>query len=111
MTPYINAGAAYQYFITGNYLHIKETENHLYNDVSTDLDNDFTFKPGELSGLIGFGTRTRILNNLNLHIEARIEYGSGFFVNYNPNIDNTNITKKPYIQNSLQYGIQLGVSF
>ena len=109
--PYINAGAAYQYFISGNYLHITETEVQVYNTISTEMDNDFTYKAGEISALMGFGARTRVLNSLNLHIEARIEYGSGPFVNYNPNIDNTNITKKPYTQNSLQYGIQLGLSF
>jgi len=110
IVPYFNAGAAYQYFISRNYLHIKETETRIYNEISTEMDNDFTYKTGEISGVFGIGARLRVLNDLNLRIETRIEYGSGLFVNYNPNIDNT-ITKDPYLQNSFQYGIQVGITF
>ena len=111
IVPFLNAGMAYQYCISGNYHHIEEQQS-MTNEVNTTEDSDFKFKQGEISGLGGIGLKARLINSLNLNLQLRAEYGSGLFVNFNKKLENASyIVKKPYIQNSLQFGILLSITF
>lgn len=111
VVPFVNAGVAYQSYLSGNYYHIEEIETS-YNDINTYDDKDLIFKKNELSCIAGFGVRTRLSGNLKLNLLTRVEYGSGVFINTFPENDfGTASYRKPYLQNSLQYSILIGLSF
>jgi hypothetical protein len=88
--PYVNAGMAYQYFIDTDYLHVAEAEN-AWHDITTWEDSNMLFKTGELTAAGGFGVRTRIFNNLNLHLMLMLEYGKGLFLNTDPSDTNSRV--------------------
>lgn len=109
IVPYVNAGAAYQFFFNTDYRHVAETES-LNHEINTSEDQNMIFKKGELTGVGGLGIRTRILTNLNLHLQLMVEAGQGLFVNKLPN-DVNGRKNTPYIQNSLQATVLLGITF
>jgi hypothetical protein len=107
--PYFNAGAAYQYFIKTDYLHNAESESTSH-EITTSEDQNMTFKKGEFTGVCGLGVRTRIFTTLNLHLQVMVEAGQGLFVNQLPE-DANGRQNKPYVQNSLQTTVLLGITF
>jgi hypothetical protein len=109
IVPYINAGIAYQIFIDNSYHHIEEAEN-MWHEIRTSEDNNMLFKTGEISGAGGVGIRTRLFNNINLHLLGRVEFGPGLFVNVHDEAP-WKAKLKPYVQNSLQSTFLLGITF
>jgi hypothetical protein len=109
IVPYVNAGVAYQYFIKTDYHHIAEVENTSH-EIDTFEDSNMLFKSGEFTGVAGIGMRSRIFTSLNLHLMLMMEYGKGMFLNTNPT--DVNYRKDvPYVMNSLQSTILLGITF
>ena len=109
IVPYFNAGAAYQFFINTDYLHVAETESSSH-EITTAEEQNMTFKKGEFTGVGGLGVRTRIFTTLNLHLQFMVEAGKGLFLNELPN-DVNGRKNKPYIQNSFQTTVLLGITF
>ena len=109
IVPYLNAGVAYQYLIRTDYMHNAEIENTLH-EISTYEDSNMLFRAGEITGLAGLGIRTRMFNNLNLHLMFLFEAGQGLFLNTDPT-DTNYRTNKPYVQNSLQSSMLIGITF
>jgi hypothetical protein len=109
IVPWVNAGIAYQVIMNSSYLHIEELENW-HHVITTSEDNAMEFKTGEVSGVAGLGFRTRIFNNINLSLQARIETGPGFFYNNNKDIAN-GVQKRPFEQNSFQTTFLFGIIF
>lgn len=109
IVPYVNAGVAYQYFIKTDYHHVAEIEN-TFHEITTYEDSNMLFKSGELTGVGGIGMRARIFSNLNLHLMFMMEYGKGFFLNTDPT-DTNNRQNDPYVMNSLQSTVLLGITF
>jgi hypothetical protein len=107
--PYFNAGAAYQFFLNTDYLHIAESESTSH-EITTSEDQDMSFRQGELTGVGGLGVRTRIFTTMNLHLQLMIEAGQGLFLNELPH-DVNGRQNKPYVQNSLQTTVLLGLTF
>ena len=107
--PYLNAGVAYQLFLNTDYHHTYEVEN-LVHEIYTYEDQNMTFRKGELTGAGGLGVRVRIFNNININLYLMAEYGKGIFVNELPENVNHN-AKKPYVQNTLQETLLLGITF
>jgi hypothetical protein len=106
--PFINAGFAYQYHIEKDYLRTKETENITLHEVKTFEDRDFVVRSGEVSGVAGIGLRTRLFNNLSLHMQGRIEYGPGILeLNRTSQLNEEN----PFKENSIQATFLLGITF
>ena len=106
--PYLNAGVSYTFFINKNYLHIRETECLLYgHDILTNEYNDISFNAGEISGLLGAGLKIRIVNNIKLNFQGRIEFGQGIFEN---NDDSKSDVYK-FNQYSFQPTFLVGITF
>ncbi len=109
IVPYVNAGISYQYFIQTDYYHVYEIED-IMHEITTYEDRNMLFKTGELSGVGGVGVRARISGKLNLHLMLMVEAGQGIFLNKDPT--DVNLTgNKPYIQNSIQSSLLLGITF
>jgi hypothetical protein len=110
VVPYFNAGAAYQFFLNTDYRHVAETESTISHEITTSEDQNMTFNKGELTGAGGLGVRTRIFTKLNLHLQCMVEAGKGLFVN--ELLNDVNARKnKPYVQNSFQTTVLLGITF
>jgi hypothetical protein len=101
--PYFNAGVSYTPNFKINYLHIREIEDVNYN-ITTTEDNDFLFKKGEITGILGTGFKVRLANKTKLNVQGRIELGSGLFRG-NPGVTVT------YIQYSIQSTFLIGITF
>ncbi|HEX2968321.1 MAG TPA: hypothetical protein VHO46_04385 [Bacteroidales bacterium] len=100
--PFVNGGLSYAFFIKRNYIHINESEAYDKN-IFIKEDHNIIFRTGEFSAFIGTGIRVRLINNIDLQIEARLEEGAGFF---NGNRSNLALT-----QSSFQPGIFAGLVF
>jgi hypothetical protein len=109
IVPYANIGAAYQFFISKDYNHVAEVENGMH-EITTVQDQNMLFRSGELSGAAGVGARVRLMNKLNLNLMYIFEYGQGMFQNVN--VTDSNYRKNdPYVQNSIQSTLLLGITF
>jgi hypothetical protein len=104
LIPYLNAGLAYQYIYNKSYLQIKEVENTSLHDVLTYEYKNMGLQSGEISAIAGAGLRTRIFNNLNLHLQGRVEYGRGI-------LKLLTSEENPFRQNSFQYTFLIGITF
>jgi len=102
LIPYVNAGISYLAFIQKNYLHIRETESYSH-DITTDEDSDMPFYFGEASAVCGAGLKIRIISNIKLNIQGRIEIGRGLF--------NAETPLKSYKQFSIQPTFLAGITF
>ncbi|HOW39136.1 MAG TPA: hypothetical protein PL123_01245 [Bacteroidales bacterium] len=113
LVPYINTGVAYQHFLSGSYYHTEEKETaYSLPEISTYEDSNLSIDKKEYKALLGAGLRYRLINRLNLNLQARIAYGSGLFVNSPPQGYSSGASyKKFYSQNSLQYSLMFGISF
>jgi ribosomal protein L27 len=109
IVPYVNAGIAYQYFLSTDYQHVAEEEN-TFHEIYTYHDSNMLFKSGELTGAGGLGVRTRIFSSINIHLMYMFEYGKGVFLNTNPT-DTNNRKNDPYVENSIQSTFMLGITF
>jgi ribosomal protein L27 len=109
IVPYVNAGVAYQYFLSTDYHHVAEQEN-TFHEIFTYHDSNMLFKSGELTGAGGLGVRTRIFSSINIHLMYMFEYGKGLFINTDPT-DTNNRKNDPYVENSLQSTFMLGITF
>ena len=109
IVPYFNIGGAYQYFIQTTYLHTAEVENYAH-EINIYEDSNMLFKSGELTAAGGLGVRTRVVGKMNLHLMLMVEYGKGLFLNTNPT-DTNSRSNDPYVMNSLQSTILLGITF
>ena len=103
LIPFLNAGVAYQFIVDKNYIRTEEIENNLH-EVKTYEFKNIGFHPGEISVITGFGLRTRILNNINLQLQGRVEYGSGL-------LKSLDQAEKPFKQNSVQTTFLIGITF
>jgi hypothetical protein len=101
--PFVNAGFAYQYTVKTDYRHIEEIENR-YHEVYTTEEHNLNLNNGEISGVGGIGIKTRIFNNLSLHLQLRMEVGSGLF-------KTTNEVETLLKQKSVQSAFLLGITF
>lgn len=101
--PYFNAGFAYQFLIDKDFHRIEEIE-YFQKEIRTFEYNDMAFNKGEMSAVGGFGIRTRIFNNLNLHLQGRIEVGSGLFIKSVGYV-------REFKQNSIQSTFLIGITF
>lgn len=105
--PYINAGFAYQYNISKDYLQIKEVENTL-REIKTYEIRDLAVQAGEATVVTGIGLRTRMFNSLNLNIQGRFEIGTGFIERAD---EKSYHNTKPFKEQSMQATILLGITF
>jgi hypothetical protein len=96
--PFLNAGIACQYFLDHNFRHISETENSIH-EVQIAESSEFTFKPKEMSVLIGGGIKTRLYNNIFFSLQGRVEFGQGLFI-----MGNSQHVKESSIQPSILIG-------
>jgi hypothetical protein len=103
LVPYMTAGLSYMTYIQKNYLHILETI-HSNNEVFTSESNTMDFNSGEFAGLLGAGIKLRLLNNINLNIQGRMEVGQGLFTGQIKKIAS-------YSQLSLQPTLMVGITF
>jgi hypothetical protein len=109
LVPFINAGVAFNYILKGNYLHVQELENTSSSIIDTFENSNIKIRTGEASALAGLGLRTRLINNMIVNFEGRVEYGTGFLGEI---IDPTFLRlSKLYKQNSLQFAFLVGISF
>jgi hypothetical protein len=108
VVPFINAGVAYQYIYKKNYYQIEEVERSVINDINTYEYRNSDFKAGEVSVLAGLGTRIRMINNLNLTLQGRIEMGTGVFSTFRQTIQSS---ETPFKQNSVQTTLLIGLTF
>jgi len=108
VVPFINAGIAYQYLYRKNYRMTEEIERPLFNDINTYEHNNVGFKSGEMSILAGVGSKVRVVNNLNLSFQGRIEMGTGVFSVFKQTIQST---ETPFKQNSIQATFLIGLTF
>ncbi len=113
LVPYINTGVAYQRFLSGTYKHTEEKEvAYSLPEISTYEDSNMSIDIKEYKALFGAGLRYRLINRMNLNLQARLAYGSGLFVNSPPQGYSSGASyKKFYSQNSLQYSVMFGISF
>jgi hypothetical protein len=109
IVPSINAGAAYQFLIQSDYLHIAEIEN-TFHEIFTYEDSNMLFKSGELTFVAGAGAKIRISGKMNLHLRYMLEAGKGIFINTDPTDINYN-GNVPYVQKSFQSTFMLGITF
>jgi hypothetical protein len=108
ITPYINAGFAYQNMSKKDYVLIKEVENTSLHEVRTYETRDLVVTSGEVSSVAGVGLKTRLFNNISLNIQGRVEFGTGILERvdeYSLNDD------KPYKEQSLQASFLIGITF
>jgi hypothetical protein len=107
IVPYLNAGFAYQYFLTTGYQRIREDESivgSVPGVVYTSEYNDLIFKPGEVSYFSGIGVRAKVFNSMNVHLEGKIEGGNGIF-------KSRDTSERDFTQNSLQVTFLFGITF
>ncbi len=109
IVPYVNAGAAYRYFIRTSYRHVYEVEN-IMHEITTFEDNNMLFRKGEITEVAGLGLRARLTGNRYLHLMLEMEFGKGVFLNADPS-DINNRANKPYVENSLQSTLLIGITF
>ncbi len=93
----------YEQFVKHNFQHIAEVENSQH-EVSTYEYNDFKFKKWESNLVCGLGVKTRLLNNISVSLQGRVEYGHGLFISSSLNLTD-------FKQNSIQTTFLLGVTF
>lgn len=101
--PYFNAGAAFNFIFQKNYVRIEEIERS-NNEIFTTEYRDYKLLPFEVSGLAGFGIRSRMKNDLILNIQGRFEYGTGIM---SPSLYLERVLK----QNSIQANLLIGLTF
>jgi hypothetical protein len=101
--PFVNGGVVYEQFVKHNFQHIAEVENSQH-EVSTYEYNDFKFKKWESNLVCGLGVKTRLLNNISVSLQGRVEYGHGLFISSSLNLTD-------FKQNSIQTTFLLGVTF
>jgi hypothetical protein len=109
IVPYVNIGGAYQYFIKKTYLHTAEVEDYAH-EINIYEDSNMLFKSGEFTLAGGLGVRTRVSGKMNLHLMYMFEAGKGLFLNTDPT-DTNSRSNDPYIMNSIQSTILLGITF
>ncbi len=108
LMPFVNAGCSYQIQLDKGYNNTEEIVNTDLHEVRTSENRDLIFLNYEVTAILGGGIRARVLNSLNLHIEGRIEMGSGLF---NKSSQSLFAGEKPFKQSSLQAGLLLGITF
>jgi len=101
--PYVNGGFSYQAFIRKDYDHIRESENYNH-EIFISVDHNLNFYRGEIAGALGTGLKIRLMNDIKLSIQGRMEIGPGFF---NPEEDGY----KNFNQISLQPTFMVGIMF
>jgi hypothetical protein len=109
IVPFINAGIAYQKRFNNYYHHIQEAED-VWHTINTSEDNEMHISNSEITKVGGIGIRTRLINNLTLHLMGRVEFGSGLFVNSSKAMP-LYTKKDPFIQNTIQSALLLGLTF
>lgn len=107
LVPFINAGFAYEMISNKYYFHDEEIETPA-NNILTYSDSNMDLKSGALSGLAGFGVRTRIFNNIKLQVQGRVEYGQGIM---HQDYDTLNNGERPFTQNAMQASLLIGLTF
>lgn len=99
--PFISGGLAGTFFLQNRYLHISEKEYYNGESIEINEDSKLGFKPYELSGVAAAGINVRIINDINLRLEGRFEFGTGIFNN----------EEVPFKQHSIQNSVLLGIVF
>jgi hypothetical protein len=106
--PYFNAGVSYTPYINRYYLHIREIENTSHV-ITTTEDNKISCNKDEITGILGAGFKLRILKNIKLNVQGRVELGNGL-LKENPNLNYSQHSLESNIH-SIQSTLLIGISF
>jgi hypothetical protein len=99
--PYFNFGISSMFFLNKKYLQISEKETHDFVYISE--NSSLVYKPAEMSFAIGSGIKRRLMSDIFLNLEGRVEAGLGIF--------RQNDEENQFKEHSFQVSFMVGLTF